>query len=211
MDIVHELFRKMGLRYILVTHNGVLKGLITKKDLLRHLHAISVGFIDLTPYTPSTHLDRGQRHFGGSAIISPTERTPGALYRLFFGKRGGELPSSFPDIAISTDHLAASSPIILDNSLDEEDTDLSDSSSSHPNSHSYPRKTSGPNPLAQTHTDQKAPALRLHHRNRSQDSAGPSSTHSPHRQPPSSLFHQDEEDEQSPRDFIEIEMLPKKP
>lgn len=38
MEIVVELFRKMGLRYILVTRNGILLGLITKKDLLRRFN-----------------------------------------------------------------------------------------------------------------------------------------------------------------------------
>ena len=34
LEICVELFRKMGLRYCLVTFNGTLKGIITKKDLL---------------------------------------------------------------------------------------------------------------------------------------------------------------------------------
>ncbi|CAG8600346.1 6369_t:CDS:10 [Funneliformis caledonium] len=37
MEMIIELFRKMGLRYVLVTKNGQLLGLITKKDVLRHL------------------------------------------------------------------------------------------------------------------------------------------------------------------------------
>ncbi|CAG8728961.1 15483_t:CDS:10, partial [Dentiscutata erythropus] len=40
MEMTIELFRKMGLRYILVTQHGQLLGLITKKDVLRHLSAI---------------------------------------------------------------------------------------------------------------------------------------------------------------------------
>ncbi|CAG8449251.1 8998_t:CDS:10 [Scutellospora calospora] len=40
MEMTIELFKKMGLRYILVTQNGQLLGLITKKDVLRHLSAI---------------------------------------------------------------------------------------------------------------------------------------------------------------------------
>jgi chloride channel 3/4/5 len=35
-EIVAELFKKMGLRFILVTQNGILLGIITKKDLLYH-------------------------------------------------------------------------------------------------------------------------------------------------------------------------------
>ncbi|CAG8705620.1 16127_t:CDS:2, partial [Acaulospora morrowiae] len=41
MEMVIELFRKMGLRYVLVTKNGQLLGLITKKDVLRHLAAVN--------------------------------------------------------------------------------------------------------------------------------------------------------------------------
>uniref|UniRef100_A0A1I8F7S6 Chloride channel protein n=1 Tax=Macrostomum lignano TaxID=282301 RepID=A0A1I8F7S6_9PLAT len=43
MEVVLEMFRKLGLRQTLVTHNGRLLGLITKKDVLRHieyLHSI---------------------------------------------------------------------------------------------------------------------------------------------------------------------------
>ncbi|KAI9138813.1 chloride channel [Paraphysoderma sedebokerense] len=37
MEMVIEMFRKMGLRYVLVTLDGKLYGIITKKDVLRHL------------------------------------------------------------------------------------------------------------------------------------------------------------------------------
>ncbi|KAL7748192.1 hypothetical protein RI367_006376 [Sorochytrium milnesiophthora] len=37
MEMTVELFKKMGLRYVLITRNGQLLGLITKKDVLRHL------------------------------------------------------------------------------------------------------------------------------------------------------------------------------
>ena len=37
VEIVLELFRKLGLRYLLVCHRGTLEGIVTKKDLLRHL------------------------------------------------------------------------------------------------------------------------------------------------------------------------------
>uniref|UniRef100_A0A8C9YZZ8 Chloride channel protein n=1 Tax=Sander lucioperca TaxID=283035 RepID=A0A8C9YZZ8_SANLU len=37
MEIVVDIFRKMGLRQCLVTHNGRLLGIITKKDILRHM------------------------------------------------------------------------------------------------------------------------------------------------------------------------------
>lgn len=37
METVVEMFRKLGLRQTLVTHNGRLLGIITKKDVLRHI------------------------------------------------------------------------------------------------------------------------------------------------------------------------------
>lgn len=37
MDIVVDIFRKLGLRQCLITHNGRLLGIITKKDILKHL------------------------------------------------------------------------------------------------------------------------------------------------------------------------------
>lgn len=37
METVVDMFRKLGLRQVLVTHNGRLLGIITKKDVLRHI------------------------------------------------------------------------------------------------------------------------------------------------------------------------------
>ncbi|XP_038631508.1 H(+)/Cl(-) exchange transporter 5 isoform X1 [Scyliorhinus canicula] len=37
MEIVVDIFRKLGLRQCLVTHNGRLLGIITKKDILKHI------------------------------------------------------------------------------------------------------------------------------------------------------------------------------
>lgn len=37
METVVNMFRKLGLRQTLVTHNGRLLGIITKKDVLRHV------------------------------------------------------------------------------------------------------------------------------------------------------------------------------
>ena len=37
METVINMFRKLGLRQTLVTHNGRLLGIITKKDVLRHI------------------------------------------------------------------------------------------------------------------------------------------------------------------------------
>ncbi|XP_061416629.1 H(+)/Cl(-) exchange transporter 4-like isoform X1 [Lethenteron reissneri] len=43
MEIVIDIFRKMGLRQCLITHHGRLLGIITKKDLLRHqAHASNI-------------------------------------------------------------------------------------------------------------------------------------------------------------------------
>ena len=38
METVVDMFRKLGLRQTLVTHNGRLLGIITKKDVLRFLN-----------------------------------------------------------------------------------------------------------------------------------------------------------------------------
>ena len=42
MDMVTEVFKKLGLRYVLITHSGSggLFGMITKKDVLRHLSSL---------------------------------------------------------------------------------------------------------------------------------------------------------------------------
>ncbi|KAJ3156574.1 hypothetical protein HDU89_004356 [Geranomyces variabilis] len=37
MEMVVELFKKMGLRYVIVCHEGGVAGILTKKDLLRHV------------------------------------------------------------------------------------------------------------------------------------------------------------------------------
>nr|VZI53476.1 unnamed protein product [Spirometra erinaceieuropaei] len=39
METVLDFFRKLGLRQVLVTKNGRLLGIITKKDVLRHLQS----------------------------------------------------------------------------------------------------------------------------------------------------------------------------
>ncbi|XP_015781787.1 H(+)/Cl(-) exchange transporter 3 isoform X2 [Tetranychus urticae] len=41
METVIDMFRKLGLRQVLVTHNGRLLGIITKKDVLRHIKQLS--------------------------------------------------------------------------------------------------------------------------------------------------------------------------
>lgn len=41
MEIVVEMFRKLGLRQLLIIHNGKLLGIITKKDVLRHIAQLS--------------------------------------------------------------------------------------------------------------------------------------------------------------------------
>lgn len=37
METIIDMFRKLGLRQVLITHNGKLLGIITKKDVLRHI------------------------------------------------------------------------------------------------------------------------------------------------------------------------------
>ena len=37
METVVNMFQKLGLRQTLVTHNGRLLGIVTKKDVLRHI------------------------------------------------------------------------------------------------------------------------------------------------------------------------------
>jgi len=41
METVIDMFRKLGLRQVLVTHNGRLLGIITKKDVLRHIKQLA--------------------------------------------------------------------------------------------------------------------------------------------------------------------------
>lgn len=41
METVVEMFRRLGLRQTLVTHNGRLLGIITKKDVLRHIATLA--------------------------------------------------------------------------------------------------------------------------------------------------------------------------
>jgi len=40
MDTVIDLFRKMGMRQVLVLHNGRLLGIVTKKDVLKHVKEV---------------------------------------------------------------------------------------------------------------------------------------------------------------------------
>lgn len=37
-NVVFDMFKKLGLRYILVVNKGELMGIITKKDILQHIH-----------------------------------------------------------------------------------------------------------------------------------------------------------------------------
>ena len=42
MNTVFEMFKKLGLRYVLITDRGVLMGVVTKKDILQHI-AVTFG------------------------------------------------------------------------------------------------------------------------------------------------------------------------
>ncbi|KAJ1560518.1 hypothetical protein HK096_008346 [Nowakowskiella sp. JEL0078] len=59
LNLVVELFKKLGLRYVLVTSSGSLHGLITKKDLLRHVidlnHSEVHSSLAGTPVNPEIH------------------------------------------------------------------------------------------------------------------------------------------------------------
>ena len=48
METVVDMFRKLGLRQTLVTHNGRLLGIITKKDVLRWEYLEKLLFDDKT-------------------------------------------------------------------------------------------------------------------------------------------------------------------
>uniref|UniRef100_A0A672LP79 Chloride channel protein n=1 Tax=Sinocyclocheilus grahami TaxID=75366 RepID=A0A672LP79_SINGR len=49
MEIVVDIFRKLGLRQCLVTHNGILLGIITKKNILEHLEELKQHVEPLAP------------------------------------------------------------------------------------------------------------------------------------------------------------------
>ncbi|KAI9019798.1 chloride channel [Hyaloraphidium curvatum] len=67
MELVMELFRKMGLKYIVVTKTGVLQGLLTKKDLLRHLAVTSSPDLSLDPLLRLGEAADLERRLGGQA------------------------------------------------------------------------------------------------------------------------------------------------
>uniref|UniRef100_A0A0C3SUS8 CBS domain-containing protein n=1 Tax=Guillardia theta (strain CCMP2712) TaxID=905079 RepID=A0A0C3SUS8_GUITC len=46
LDRVIEMFRALGLRYLLVTHNGQLVGILKKKDILEHIELYRKGLSD---------------------------------------------------------------------------------------------------------------------------------------------------------------------
>ncbi|NXU50313.1 CLCN3 protein, partial [Turnix velox] len=49
MEIVVDIFRKLGLRQCLVTHNGIVLGIITKKNILEHLEQLKQHVEPLAP------------------------------------------------------------------------------------------------------------------------------------------------------------------
>jgi len=50
METVVDLFRKLGLRQAFVTRNGRLRGIITKKDILRHIQQLTSHNTETTYY-----------------------------------------------------------------------------------------------------------------------------------------------------------------
>ncbi|XP_050801287.1 H(+)/Cl(-) exchange transporter 3 isoform X6 [Gopherus flavomarginatus] len=55
MEIVVDIFRKLGLRQCLVTHNGIVLGIITKKNILEHLEQLKQ---HVEPLTPPWHYNK---------------------------------------------------------------------------------------------------------------------------------------------------------
>jgi len=43
LNLVFDMFKKLGLRYVLVSQRGVLLGVITKKDILQHIQSTQPG------------------------------------------------------------------------------------------------------------------------------------------------------------------------
>ena len=46
LDRVVEMFRALGLRYLLVTRNGALVGIVKKKDVIEHIELCRKGLQD---------------------------------------------------------------------------------------------------------------------------------------------------------------------
>ncbi|XP_023370643.1 H(+)/Cl(-) exchange transporter 3 isoform X5 [Otolemur garnettii] len=55
MEIVVDIFRKLGLRQCLVTHNGIVLGIITKKNILEHLEQVKQ---HVEPLAPPWHYNK---------------------------------------------------------------------------------------------------------------------------------------------------------
>ncbi|XP_010568254.1 PREDICTED: H(+)/Cl(-) exchange transporter 3 isoform X5 [Haliaeetus leucocephalus] len=55
MEIVVDIFRKLGLRQCLVTHNGIVLGIITKKNILEHLEQLKQ---HVEPLAPPWHYNK---------------------------------------------------------------------------------------------------------------------------------------------------------
>ncbi|GAA5827318.1 hypothetical protein JCM11251_003762 [Rhodosporidiobolus azoricus] len=67
MEIVVQMFQRLGLRFVLLTRHGVLQGILTKMDLHSHIHGTLVDtvFVQRGSRPPRTH--NGRRSEGGGA------------------------------------------------------------------------------------------------------------------------------------------------
>lgn len=81
MEIVVDIFRKLGLRQCLVTHNGIVLGIITKKNILEHLEQLKQHVEPLAPpwhynkkrYPPSYGPDGKPRPRFRNVQLSPVD------------------------------------------------------------------------------------------------------------------------------------------
>ncbi|XP_036169025.1 H(+)/Cl(-) exchange transporter 3 isoform X9 [Myotis myotis] len=81
MEIVVDIFRKLGLRQCLVTHNGIVLGIITKKNILEHLEQLKQHVEPLAPpwhynkkrYPPSYGPDGKPRPRFGNVQLNPVD------------------------------------------------------------------------------------------------------------------------------------------
>ncbi|KAJ3342536.1 hypothetical protein HDU93_001922 [Gonapodya sp. JEL0774] len=82
MDLVLELFKKMGLQHVLITKTGILKGLMSKKDLLRHLsenHSTSSWKMHDEEDRPILARDRERTGNRPKCLPLPSHRNPPGL------------------------------------------------------------------------------------------------------------------------------------
>jgi hypothetical protein len=77
MNIVFELFKKLGLRYVLIAEKGELIGIITKKDILQHIQQMHFkkgrGFLqpsDVNFASPKRSRKKTSRSASSTSLLS---------------------------------------------------------------------------------------------------------------------------------------------